>query len=68
MPELLHHADVVIHLLHAGFVTPSPCPGSPTMANTCPTDGRHMHARRIVPGEERLVGLRIVAVEKVDDL
>ena len=31
--------------------------------------GRDVHARRVVPGEERLVGLlRIVAVEEVDDL
>ena len=59
--ELLQDvADVVVHLLHAGFVDapvlaaaarrPSPC--------TCRRQhGRDVHARRVVPDEERLVGL-----------
>ncbi len=70
--ELLQHfADVVVHLLHAGFVE------APVLAAFLANHvlvlrrqhGRDVHARRIVPGEERLVGLlRVVAVEEVDDL
>ncbi len=67
----MHIADVVVHLLHAGFVD------APVLAAGL-ADHRHVlvdqhggdvHARRVVPDEERLVGLlRIVAVEEVDDL
>ena len=70
--ELFQHiADVVVHLLHAGFVD------APVLAALLAhhvhilrrQHGRDMHARRIVPDEERLVGLlRVVAVEEVDDL
>ena len=65
------YADVVIHLLHAGFVE------APVLAAGLADHGlvlviqhgRDVHARRVVPGEERLVGLlRIVAIEEVDDL
>ena len=64
-------ADVVVHLLHAGFVD------APVLAAGLADHGlvlgrQHggdVHARRVVPDEERLVGLlRIVAVEEVDDL
>ena len=70
--ELLQHeADVVVHLLHAGFVD------APVLAAGLTHHGQilvrqhggDVHARRVVPDEERLVGLlRIVAVEEVDDL
>ena len=65
------YADVVVHLLHAGFVD------APVLAALLAEHGlvlrrqqrRDVHARRVVPDEERLVGLlRIVAVEVVDDL
>ena len=70
--KLLEHvADIVIHLLHASFVD------APVLAALL-TDhvhvlvrqhGRDVHARRVVPDEERLVGLLgIVAIEEVDDL
>ena len=64
-------ADVVVHLLHAGFVD------APVLAALLAQHGlvlrrqhgRDVHARRVVPDEERLVGLlRVVAVEEVDDL
>ena len=65
-------ADVVVHLLHAGFVDAPvlAASGSPTMASYLSIQhGRDVHARRVVPDEERLVGLlRVVAVEEVDDL
>ena len=70
--ELLQHdADVVVHLLHAGFVeAPVLAAGLADHASVLSGQhGRDVHARRVVPGEERLVGLlRIVAVEEVDDL
>ena len=65
------YADVVVHLLHAGFVD------APVLAAGLAQHGlvlrrqhgRDVHARRVVPDEERLVGLLgIVAVEEVDDL
>ena len=65
------YADVVVHLLHAGFVD------APVLAAGLADHGqvlvrqhrRDVHARRVVPDEERLVGLlRVVAVEEVDDL
>ena len=70
--ELLEHvADIVVHLLHAGFVD------APVLAALL-TDhihvllrqhGRDVHARRVVPDEERLVGLLgIVAIEEVDNV
>jgi hypothetical protein len=70
--QLLEHvADIVVHLLHAGFVD------APVLAAFL-TDhiqvlgrqhGGDVHARRVVPDEERLVGLLgIVAIEEVDDL
>ena len=70
--ELLQHvADVVVHLLHAGFVDAPVLAAAFThhvqifVGQHC----RHMHASRIVPDEEWLVGLLgIVAVEEVDDL
>ena len=64
-------ADVVVHLLHAGFVD------APVLAALLAhhrvvlrrQHGRDVHARRVVPDEERLVGLlRVVAVDEVDDL
>ena len=64
-------ADVVVHLLHAGFVD------APVLAALLAhhrvvfrrQHGRDVHARRVVPDEERLVGPpRVVAVEEVDDL
>ncbi len=64
-------ADVVVHLLHAGFVD------APVLAAGLSDHGHvlvrqhggDVHARRVVPDEERLVGLlRVVAVEEVDDL
>ena len=58
--ELLQHvADIVVHLLHAGFVD------APVLAAGL-ADHRHVlvrqhrgdvHARRVVPDEERLLGL-----------
>ena len=66
-----HEADVVVHLLHAGLVD------APVLAADLADHvvvlvrqhGRDVHARRVVPDEERLVGLRrVVAVEEVDDL
>ena len=70
--ELLEHdADVVIHLLHAGFVdAPVLAAGLAHHGHVLVRQhGRDVHARRVVPDEERLVGLpRIVAVEEVDDL
>ena len=70
--ELLEHdADIVVHLLHAGFVD------APVLAALLAhhrlvlrrQHGRDVHARRVVPDEERLVGfLGIVAVKEVDDL
>ena len=71
--ELLEDdADVVVHLLHAGFVD-APVLAAPLAHHrhrTCRRQhGRDVHARRVVPDEERLVGLlRVVAVEEVDDL
>ncbi len=45
-------------------------PGSPTMASVLVIQhGRDVHARRVVPDEERLARrLRIVAIDEVDDL
>src|SRR5262249_14636260 len=70
--ELLEHdANVVVHLLHAGFVD------APVLASTLADHllvlrrqhGGNVHARRVVPDEERLVGAAwVVAVEEVDDL
>ena len=68
---LQHDADIVIDLLHAGFVE------APVLAAGLADHGlvfvrqhgRDVHARRVVPDEERLVGVPgIVAVEEVDDL
>ena len=64
-------ADIIVHLLHAGFVD------APVLAARLThhrqvlvrQHGRDVHAGRVVPDEERLVGpTRIVAVEEVDDL
>ena len=70
--ELLEHdADVVIDLLHAGFVeAPVLAAGLTHHAQVfVGQHGRDVHACRVVPDEERLVGPpRIVAVEEVDDL
>ena len=70
--ELLKHvADVVVHLLHAGFIH------APVLAARLThhgqilrrQHGRDVHARRVVPDEEGLVGLLgVVAIEEVDDL
>ena len=70
--ELLDHdADVVVHLLHAGLVH------APVLAAGLADHGlvlvrqhgRDVHARRVIPDEERLVGLLgVVAIEEVDDL
>ena len=70
--QLLEHiADVVVHLLHAGFVD------APVLAARLAhhrlvlrwQHGRDVHARGVVPDEERLVGfLGVVAIEEVDDL
>ena len=70
--ELLEHdADVVVHLLHAGFVD-APVLAAPDAQHGLVLRRQHghdVHARRVVPDEEGLVGLlRIVAVEEVDDL
>ncbi len=68
---LQHVADVVIHLLHAGFVdAPVLAAGLADHGHVLVVQhGRDVHARRVVPDEERLVGLlRIVAVEEVDHL
>ena len=68
---LEHEANVVVHLLHAGFVD------APVLAAGLTHHGHvlgrqhggDVHARRVVPGEERLIGfLGVVAVEEVDDL
>ena len=70
--ELLEHeADVVVHLLHAGLVdAPVLAAGLAHHGHVLVRQhGRDVHARRVVPDEERLVGLlRVVAVEEVDDL
>ena len=70
--QLLQHvADIVIHLLHAGFVdAPVLAAGLADHGHVLVVQhGRDVHARRVVPDEERLVGLLgIVAVEEVDDL
>src|SRR5262249_2377190 len=68
---LEHEADVVVHLLHAGFVD------APVLAASL-TDhghilvrqhGRDVHAGRVVPDEERLVGrLGVVAAEPVNEV
>ena len=68
--ELLEDdADVVVHLLHAGFVD------APVLATLgahhvhvlVRQHGRDVHAGRVVPDEERLVSLLgIVAIEEVD--
>src|SRR5262249_38440475 len=70
--DLLEHvADVVVHLLHAGFLD------APILAANLAEHGqvlvrqhgRDVHTRRVVPDEERLAGAaRVVAVEEVDDL
>ena len=68
---LEHEADIVVHLLHAGFVD------APVLAARLThhrqvlvrQHGGDVHAGRVVPDEERLVGLlRVVAIEEVDDL
>ena len=70
--ELLEHeADIVVHLLHAGLVdAPVLAAGLAHHGHVLVRQhGRDVHARRVVPDEERLVGLlRVVAVEEVDDL
>ena len=64
-------ADVVVQLLHAGFVD------APVLAALRADHRlvfrrqhrRDVHAGRVVPDEERLVGLLgVIAVEEVDDL
>ena len=70
--ELLEDvADVVVHLLHAGFVD-APVLAAGLAHHGHVLVGQHggdVHARRVVPDEERLVGLLgVVAVEEVDDL
>src|SRR5262249_14719682 len=68
---LENEADVVVHLLHAGFVD------APVLAAGLAHHGHilvrqhggDVHARRVVPNEERLIGPAwIVAIEEVDDL
>ena len=70
--ELLEHiADVVIHLLHAGLVeAPVLAAGFADHGRVLVIQhGRDVHARRVVPDEERLARLlRIVAIDEVDDL
>src|SRR5262249_51639565 len=65
-----HKADVVVHMLHAGFIH------APVLAAARADHGHvlirqhsgDVHARRVVPDEERLVGLpRVVAIEEVHD-
>ncbi len=66
-----HEADVVVHLLHAGLVhAPVLAAGLADHGQVLVRQhGRDVHARRVVPDEERLVGLLgVVAVEEVDDL
>src|SRR6185436_195540 len=58
--EFLDHiADVVVHLLHAGFVdAPVLAAGRPYHRHVLVRQhGGDVHARRVVPDEERLVGL-----------
>ena len=59
-----------ICFMPASLMPQSLPPGSPTMAVVLVRqNGRDVHARRVVPDEERLVGLLgVVAVEEVDDL
>ena len=70
--ELLQHvADIVVHLLHAGFVdAPVLAAGLADHVQVLVIQhGRDVHAGRVVPDEKRLLGLLgIVAVEEVDDL
>ena len=64
-------ADVVIHLLHAGFVdTPVFATGFAHHRHVFMRQhGRDVHARRVVPDEEGLVRfLGVIAIEKVNDL
>ena len=68
---LKDEADIVVHLLHAGFVdAPVLAAGLADHVQILVRQhGRDVHARRVVPDEERLVGPpRIVAVEEVNDL
>src|SRR3954454_17608330 len=68
---LEHFADVVIHLLHAGFVdAPVLTPGLAYHGHVLVRqNGRDMHTSRIVPDKERLIRfLGIIAVEEVDHL
>src|SRR5271166_6481299 len=70
--ELLEDiADVVVQLLHAGFID------APILAALHSQHslilrrqhGGNVHARRVIPNEERLSGLLgVVAVEEVDDM
>src|SRR5262249_38720221 len=70
--ELLEdESDLVVHLLHAGFVN------APVFATNSTQHGQvlvrkygvDVHAGRVVPDEEGLASLfRIVAVEEVDEL
>jgi hypothetical protein len=68
---LEHDANIVVELLHAGFVDP-PVLAAP-FAQHCLVfrrqHGGDVHARRVVPDEEGLIGLLgIIAIEEVDDL
>ena len=68
---LENQADVVVHLLHAGFVdAPVLAAGRTHHRQVLVVQhGGDVHAGRVVPDEERLVGpTRIIAVEEVDDL
>ena len=65
------YADVVVHLLHARFIhAPVHAAGLTDHGHVFGRQHRgDVHARRVVPDEEGLVGLLwVVAVEIVDDL
>src|ERR1700733_11795037 len=68
---LENDADVVVQLLHTGFVD-APVLSSFYAKHSFILRREHgydVHTRRIIPSEERLVGfLRVVTIEEVDDL
>src|ERR1700722_15267605 len=64
-------ADVVVQLLHTGFVDAPVLPSFYTKHSFIlrREHGYDVHTCRIIPSEERLVGfLRVVTIEEVDDL
>src|SRR5262249_23016931 len=68
---LENEADVVVHLLHAGFVDAPVLPAGLTHHGhvLVRQHGGDVHARRVVPDEERLVSAAwVVAIQEVDDL